>query len=76
MPVAIKLDRVGINNEELLSINSHNPLITWSREATWYIKNISTMPMATEPGRVVTFNQERSSINSEDLSITWSCKVT
>ena len=29
MPVATKIVRVGIYNEELPSINLHNPLITW-----------------------------------------------
>ena len=30
MPAATKLDRVGICNGEIHSINSHNPLIRWS----------------------------------------------
>ena len=39
VPVATKLGRVGIN-EELSSINSHNPLITWSCKVTWNIRYV------------------------------------
>ena len=34
MPVATKLDRMGIYSEEFPSINSHNSLITWTCKVT------------------------------------------
>ena len=37
MPMAVKLARVGIKNEDLSSIKSQDSLITWSYKATWQI---------------------------------------
>ena len=38
--MATKLGRVGIYNQKLPSINSHNPLITWSCKVTWNIRSV------------------------------------
>ena len=39
-PMATKLDRVVGSNTALLSIKSHNLLITWSYKVTWQMKNV------------------------------------
>ena len=39
-PMATKLDRVVGYNAGLLSIKSHNLLITWSYKVTWQMKNV------------------------------------
>ena len=43
MPVATKLSRVGKNDEELPSINSHNPLMTWSCKVMWNIRPVISL---------------------------------
>ena len=40
MPVATKLDSLGLYNDELPSINSHNPLITWLEKVTSNIRSV------------------------------------
>ena len=39
-PMSTNLDRVVGSNAGLLSINSHNLLITWSYKVTWQIRNV------------------------------------
>ena len=51
-----KLRRVGIYDEELPFINSHNSLITLCYIST------TTMTMANKLGRVVLYNDEPNSI--------------
>ena len=47
MPMALKLGRVRIYNEELPSINSQGPLITWYCKFTINIRSvISLLPQS------------------------------
>ena len=39
-PMTIKLDRVVGSNARLLSIRSHDLLMTWSHKVTWQMKNV------------------------------------
>ena len=57
MPIATKLGRVFTDNEEFPLVKSHDPLITWSCEVTWQIKDISPTirSLAIKIGKVVTY---------------------
>ena len=57
--MAIKTGRMETYLEGLLSINSHDPLITWPFEIMCQTKIIiSTVPTATKLCRVVTYIEE------------------
>ena len=61
MPMTTKLGRVGICNEELPSIKSQDPIITWSCKAIGNIKSVistTARPMATKFGKVVTYYEK------------------
>ena len=59
MPIAINFSSVGIYNEEFPSMNSPDPLITWSQKS--HLKYFSscitttTSPMATKLSKVATY---------------------
>ena len=64
MPMAVKLGRVGIYNEELPFINLQGTLITWSRKFFWKIKSVIsvistiTKPVPTELDKVGTYYEK------------------
>ena len=80
MSMVTKLDRVMTYHEELPSIKSHDPLVTWSCRNTWQTKwiYISTnrVPTATKLGRMVTYFDGLLPIKSNDPLITLFCKIT
>ena len=45
----------------------HDPLMTWSYETAWQIRNISPLPQYQLPANLT---------GSHDLSVIWSCQVT
>ena len=77
VPWTTKLGRLLTYFKGLLSIKSHDPLITWSCEITRQTKNhVSLVLIATEIGRVVTYYEELALIKLHDTSITWFLEVT
>ena len=68
--MATNFDRVVTYLERLPPIKSHDPLITWSCEMRWQIKNTSTFTMviSTNFGRMVTHKEELPILNSHDSS--------
>ena len=80
MPMVSKIGRVGIYNEEVSSINSQDPLITWSDKVTWKIKYVIistiTSSMSIKLGKVVCYYKGLPHVKSHNPLNTWSHEVT
>ena len=79
MSMTAKLDRMVTYLEGLVTIKSHNTLITWSCKVTWqenqYISTTNVL-MATKLGKMMTYFERLLTIKSFYALITWSSKVT
>ena len=74
MSMTTKLDRVGIFNEELPFITSHNPLIRWSCKVTWNIKSITSLLQQCQwPPKVARWWLTMRSFHSQSYRILWTC---
>ena len=78
--LSINFSSIGIYNEEFPSINSPDPLITWSHKSN--VKHFNccittvTSPMATKFRIVATYYKKLQSIRSHTPLNMWSREVT
>ena len=74
-PMTTNLDREIAFDERILSIKSHNSLITWTHQVTRQVKkhyiSISMRTVATRLHRMVAYDKEPQTTKSEVFLITW-----